>query len=402
MTKETRKRIWIWGGAGLTVALVLYAVLRPAAIPVEVAPAERGTLRVTLDHEGKTRVHDRYLVSAPVAGTLRRIALEPGDGVVGGETVVATFAPGEPIPLDPRSRAEGQAEAAAAQAELGRTQALEAAAAAEAKRAADELARLRRLAAGGVVATSDLEAAEATARSAAEGVVAAQAAVSSARHQLAAARARLLEPSREGGARTVVTLRAPVDGVVLRRLHESESPVAAGEPLLEIADLADLETVSDYLSADAVAIRPGMPVAIEQWGGDEPLRGVVRRVEPLGFTKISALGVEEQRVNVVCSFADPRSAWKALGDGYRVETRIEVWRGDGVVLVPEGSLFRHGGGWALFVEDGSRARLRPVEVGHRDGFQAEIVSGLDAGTTVIVNPSDDVADGARVTRSVSS
>ena len=197
----------------------------------------------------------------------------------------------------------------------------------------------------------------------------------------------------------MVSLQAPIDGVVLQRLHESQSPVAAGTPLLEIANLDDLETASDYLSADAVEIRAGMPVEIAQWGGGEPLKGVVRRVEPHGFTKISALGVEEQRVWVITSFTDPRSAWKSLGDGYRVETRVETWHGDQVLQVPEGALFRKADGWALFTDDDGRARLKEVKVGHRDGLKAEILSGLEEGTPVIVNPSDDVADGTRVTKS---
>ncbi len=197
----------------------------------------------------------------------------------------------------------------------------------------------------------------------------------------------------------MVSLQAPIDGVVLQRLHESQSPVAAGTPLLEIANLDDLETASDYLSSDAVEIRPGMPVEIAQWGGGEPLKGVVRRVEPHGFTKISALGVEEQRVWVITRFTDPRSAWKSLGDGYRVETRVETWHGDQVLQVPEGALFRKADGWALFTDDGGRARLKEVKVGHRDGLKAEILSGLEEGTPVIVNPSDDVADGTRVTKS---
>jgi len=399
MIDTTRKRILIWGGLGLAAALLLFFALRPPAVSVEVAAAARGPMRVTLDHEGKTRVHDRYTVSAPVAGTVRRIELEPGDPVIGGETVVATFAPSAPIPLDSRTRAEAEAAEAAGRTELERAKAAAAAAAAQAELARSELDRRRGLATAGVVSASELEAAETAARGAEEALAAERAAVGSARHNLAAARARLLEPTGEDGSRTVVSLKAPIDGVVLRRLHESQSPVAAGEPLLEIANLEDLETVSDYLSADAVEIRPGMAVDIDQWGGGGTLKGVVRRVEPYGFTKISALGVEEQRVNVIASFTDPRSAWQSLGDGYRVETRVEIWHDDQVLQVPEGALFRRGDGWALFTDEDGRAHSNQVQVGHRDGLHAEILAGISEGAAVIVNPSDDVSDGARVTGS---
>jgi HlyD family secretion protein len=399
MTDASRRRLLIWGGIALVALVALFFALRPPAVSVEVAAAARGPMRVTLDHEGRTRVRDRYAVSAPVAGTVRRIELEPGDPVVGGETVVATFAPSEPIPLDARSRAEAEAAAAAAKTELDRAEASAAAAEAEAKRAGNELDRRKGLAAQGVVSASELEAAETAAKSAEEASAAARAAVGSARHQLAAARARLLEPADSVGGRTVVSLKAPIDGVVLQRLHESQAPVAAGTPLLELANLDDLETASDYLSADAVEIRAGMPVEIDQWGGSDPLKGVVRKVEPYGFTKISALGVEEQRVWVITSFTDPRTAWQHLGDGYRVETKVETWHGDDVLQVPEGALFRRGDGWALFTDDDGRARLKDVKVGHRDGLKAEILSGLDEGAPVIVNPSDDVADGTRVAKS---
>lgn len=402
MTDATRKRTLIWGGIALVAALLLFLALRPPAVSVEVAAAARPPMSVTLDHEGRTRVHDRYRVSAPVAGRVRRIELEPGDAVTGGETVVATLAPSAPIPLDSRSRAEAEAAAAVGKTELTRAEAAAAEAEARAALARNELDRRKGLAAQGLISASELEAVATAARSAEEAFAAARAAVGSARHNLAAARARLLEPAESDGGRTVVSLRAPIDGVVLQRLHESQSPVAAGTPLVEIANLDDLETASDYLSSDAVEIRPGMPVEIDQWGGGTPLKGVVRRVEPFGFTKISALGVEEQRVWVITSFTDPRAAWKSLGDGYRVETRVETWHGADVLQVPEGALFRKGEGWALFTDDDGRARLKEVEVGHRDGLKAEILSGIVAGNPVIVNPSDDVADGTRVTRSEGS
>jgi HlyD family secretion protein len=193
-----------------------------------------------------------------------------------------------------------------------------------------------------------------------------------------------------------MTIRSPVDGVVLRRVRESEAVVAPGEPLLELGDPAQLEIVSDLLSTDAVKVRPGNPVLIEQWGGDRTLRGRVRRVEPSGFMKVSALGVEEQRVNVLVDFEDPAEAWKALGDGYRVEVRIVVWESPDAVRVPTTSLFRKGDGWAVFAVEGGRARIRPVVVGRRNGLEAEVVSGVAPADRVIVHPGDRIVDGSRV------
>jgi HlyD family secretion protein len=272
---------------------------------------------------------------------------------------------------------------------------------------------MRNLAAEGIASREQLDAAATAAASREEVRRAARFAETAAAHELELARARLYQPgSGSGGAPgaaaagELLVLHAPIDGVVLRRLRESEAVVPAGEPLVEVGDPADLEIVSDLLSSDAVKVGAGDPVSIEQWGGGAALAGRVRRVEPSGFTKISALGVEEQRVNVVIDFADPRAAWEALGDGYRVEVRIVVWRGDDVVKVPASSLFRHDGGgavgsgretgWAVFKVADDRARLTPVEVGQRNGLEAEVLAGLAPGDRVILHPSDQVADGVEV------
>jgi HlyD family secretion protein len=238
------------------------------------------------------------------------------------------------------------------------------------------------------------------ARNRAEAQAAAQFAAETARHQLDLARARLLEgrasAGNPGDTGPPTPLYSPVDGVVLRRLQESEAIVPAGEPLLEVGDPTDLEIVADYLSADAVKIRPGSRVLIEQWGGDRPLEGQVRRVEPSGFMKISALGVEEQRVNVVVDFLDPPSTRPALADGFRVELRIVLWEGEDVLQVPTGALFRNQEDWAVFAVVGGRARLRRVEIARQGGLVAEVVSGLEEGDTVVLHPGDSVADGLRV------
>jgi HlyD family secretion protein len=242
-----------------------------------------------------------------------------------------------------------------------------------------------------------LEAKETEARAAEEALRAADFAVASATHQRDMAQARLLPAGATGAARPFA-IRSPIDGVVLKRLRESEAVVPAGEPLLELGDPRRLEIVSDLLSTDAVKVRPGAPVLLEQWGGDHPIRARVRRVEPSGFMKVSALGVEEQRVNVVMDFEDPLEAWSALGDGYRVEVRVVVWEGEGVLKVPTSSLFRRGEDWAVFAVSGGRADLRLLEVGRRNGAFAQVVSGLREGESVVLHPSDALRDGSRVTR----
>jgi len=401
MNSVTRKRMLVWGGVVLVLLVLVGIAVAPRPVPVDVVAVDRGTLQVTLDHEGKTRVHDRFAVSAPVAGQVLRIELEPGDPVVAGKTVMATFEPGVPPLLDARTRAEAEARVGAARAILGQAQAELGRAQAEQSFAQEQAERTRRLAADGIASKEALDAAEAEARSRAEARKAAESGARAAEHELEAARAALVDggdATRAPAApkRTAITMRAPIDGVVLRRLHESKAVVPAGEPLLELADPADLEIVADYLSTDAVRIRPGMPVLIEQWGGGT-LRGQVRRVEPYGFLKISALGVEEQRVNVIITFDDPREAWKSLGDGYRVEARTIIWERRGVVKVPTGALFRHGENWAVFAVEGGRARLEDVQIGQRNGLEAEVLEGLSPGELVIAHPSDAVRDGVRVT-----
>jgi HlyD family secretion protein len=395
-TTERRRKL-IWGTIGAVGLAALVVALLPDPLPADFQEVERGTLQVTLDHEGRTRVRDRYTVTAPFTGRILRITLEPGDSVEAGRTVLATFRPDLPVMLDPRTRASAEARRQSAQASLEGARAERERARAEREFALAALERAKRLHTDGILAREQLDAAETDARARSEAYQAAEAAVRAAQHDLEAAQAALLEGGDTTGVpMRTLELRSPVTGVVLRRMHESETPVPAGEPLLEVADPADLEVIADYLSTDAVRIRPGMPVLFERWGGEEALRGRVRRVEPAGFIKISALGVEEQRVWVVMDFEDPYDAWKALGDGYRVETRVVVWERDDVLKAPVSALLRNGGGWAVFVEERGRARLRPVEVGQRSALRAEILEGLQEGERVIVHPSDSIRDKARV------
>ncbi len=379
--------------AGGLVLLLLAVALWPEAIEVDLAPVERGTLQVTVDDEGETRVRDRFVISAPVAGRLARIELEPGDPVRRGQAV-ATLSPAPPGLLDARSWAEATAAVEAARAALGGARAERDRAQVVRDRARSDLQRHRELAPTGMVSAEVLEMREAEARAAEDAARAATYAAAAAESELERAQAVLSQASGRGGGRAVV-LHSPVDGVVLKRLRESEAVVPPGEPLLELGDARDLEIVSDLLSVDAVKVRPGQRVLVEQWGGEGALRARVRRVEPAGFLKISALGVEEQRVNVVIDFEEQAQA-AALGDGYRVEVRVVVWEGGDVVKAPTSSLFRQGEKWAVFVAQGGRARLREVEVGRRNGLEAQILAGLAAGDRVVVHPSDTLRDGGRV------
>ncbi len=386
--------------AAIALVLALLAVgLWPSTVPVDTATVARGTLRVTVDEEGETRVRHRFAVSAPVAGRVLRIELEPGDRVT-RQTVVATFLPAAAVPLDARARAEAEAAVAAARAALGSARAERERAQASLGLSRSDLDRHRELAAQRIVSRQTLEAKETEARAAEEALRVAEFAVASAVHQGDMARARLLPAGAAGEARPLSIL-SPIDGVVLKRLRESEAVVPAGEPLVELGDPSRIEVVSDLLSSDAVKVKPGAAVLLEQWGGDHPIRARVRRVEPSGFMKVSALGVEEQRVNVVMDFEDPLEAWSALGDGFRVEVRIVIWEGDGVLKVPTSSLFRRGEDWAVFALDGGRAATRVVEVGRRNGAFAQVVSGLHEGEPVVLHPSDALKDGSRVTRRAS-
>ena len=397
MTKR-RRLIW-WGvlAAGAALLIALGSRSRPA--PVELAPVVRGALSVTLDEEGETRVRDRFVISAPVAGRLLRIDLEPGDPVLASESVLAAFLPAAPAPLDSRGRAEAEAAVGAAEAALGSARALYEQAAAARAFAESNRDRLSRLHDEGVVSAEQRDAARLESETAQEALEAAEFGARRAENEVRAARARLLRfrLRRPGAASAEIQIFSPVDGVVLRRLRESESVVPAGEPLLEVGDPRELEVVTDYLSNDAVRIRAGQPALVDRWGGERPLAGRVRRVEPAGFTKISALGVEEQRVNVVVELTGPQAARAGLGDGYRVETRVVVWEAEDQVKVPGPALFRRGEEWAAFVVEGDLARERTVEIGERNQREAQVLAGLEVGDLVVLYPSDSVADGARVT-----
>jgi HlyD family secretion protein len=381
--------------AALIIAVLLTIALWPRPTEVDLSTVTKGELIVTIDEEGETRVRERFEVTSPVAGEVLRINLEPGDAVSGGKTVLAIVRPSAPTPLDARSRAEAQAAVQAAEATLGRARAERDRAATVLARAKQQLERATNLIEGGAISRDDFDARQTDARTAEEALRAADFVVTHAQRDLDVARARLVQRGSSGRTGDIPLL-APVDGVVLKRLRESQTVVPAGEPLLEVGDPKGLEIVADLLSSDAVKIKAGDAVLIEQWGGPDALRGRVRRVEPSGFMKVSALGVEEQRVNVIIDFEDPDVASRALGDGYRVEVRVVVWQEDNVLKVPTGTLFRRGDQWALFVVEDGRARLRTIRVGQRNGAEAQVLEGLREREQIVLYPPDTLADGDRV------
>jgi HlyD family secretion protein len=326
---------------------------------------------------------------------MARIELEPGDRVIAGKTVVARLQPTDPTLLDARTRAELEARVRASESAIGSARAERDRIQADLTFARAELKRAQGLLAGGAIARRDLEAAEQQTRALERALQSAEFAIQTAGHQREVARASLVQ-TRSGRA-TTVPLYSPVDGVVLRLVLESESVVAVGQQLLEVGDVTDLEIVSDLLSSAAVAVRPGQTVLVEQWGGGQALQGRVRRVEPSAFTKISALGVEEQRVNVLIDFENGSDALQSLGDGYRVEVRIIVWSKDDVLRVPTSSLFRHEGEWAVYKVIDGVARRQLVQIGLRNGLEAEVLNGLAAGEQIVVYPGDAIADGVKLT-----
>ena len=379
--------------AVLVVAGIVGVALWPESMEVSVVHTERGPMQVTVDEDGETRVRDRFLVTAPVSGRVQRIEIEPGDTVVRGKTVLARITPGESPLLDPRTRSELQAAIEAATAAVGQARAERQRAGTTLERARTTLRRQQELMKAGAIAADDLDAAETALATSEDALRAAEFTERRAESELQLARARLSAPSTSGRS---VDVLSPIDGTVLKRMRESEGIVPVGEPLLEIGEPGRMEIVADLLSTDAVRVSPGAEVLIEQWGGGHTLHGRVRRVEPSGFMKVSALGVEEQRVNVVIDFTNPAEASR-LGDAYRVEVRIVLWKESDVLKVPVGALFRQGDGWAVFVVAEGRVRRQMVQLGQRNENEGQITGGLEAGATIVLHPPDTLTDGARVT-----
>jgi HlyD family secretion protein len=420
-------------GSKLFVFLVLAAVVAglgyafiPEPADVDLAPVRRGNLRVTVDEDGKTRIREKYVVSAPLVGRLLRINMDPGDAVFAGKTLLATIQPRDPDLLDERTIAQSEAQVRTAEATLRREEPLLKEAEDAQVFAEKELVRGRQAVRGSAISQSELESLELNYRQASEELRSTRISEEIARFELQQAQAALMhsrprpdEDVNHGGKAVppdigsgeeqpdgnVVdngngswnfTIISPITGRVLRVFQESAAVVTAGTPLLELGDPLDLEVEVDVLSRDAVKIEPGALVLLEHWGGDRTLEGRVRLVEPQAFTKISTLGVEEQRVNVIIDLNDPPEARKTLGDGFRVEARIVIAEAKNVLIVPTSALFRVGDESALFVVKDGKAHQQLVKIGHQNGLEAEVVEGLQEGDTIVIHPSDQIEDGVAV------
>jgi len=399
--RDRRRRLLRNIRQGLFACLILVALLaavlalRPTPVPVDVASVKVGPLTLAIEEDGVTRVKDRFVVSAPVTGSLARVALEPGDEVKEGDALVEIAPTRSPL-LDERTRAEAEARLGAALSTLGQAHAQVARAQVGSEQAEQELARIKQLHQTGSLAAQAFEQAEFAARMRVEERASAEFARKIADEEVRIARVALGKDGAAARADRHVDVIAPVSGRILRVHQKSAGVVQASTPLVEIGDPQALEVVVDLLTTDAVHVGPGTPVVIRGWGGDRAIAARVRRVEPSAFTRPSALGVDEQRVNVVVAFTEPRELFSALGDGYRVEARLVLWQADRVLKVPQGAVFRRGDGWAVFLVRNGRAELVPVTVGHRSETEAEISSGLSEGARVVVHPGDRVKQGERV------
>ncbi len=391
------RKVAFWSIVGLLVLVMIYA-LQSRPVEIETGVVRQGALTVYVSEEGKTRIRNRHVVAAPVAGSMQRVTLRPGDVVKAGETVLTRIEPSLSPLLDARSRAQAQARVDAAAAarsraneniEINRT---------GLKYAEANWDRVKNNTDKGTISDTDRDTFEREAEMKVREVRSAEFALQVADFELAQARAALQQIDKPTTGGASIEVRAPVSGVVLRVQQESATIVAPGAPILEIGDPTDMEIEAEILSRDAVTIQPGAMVTVEQWGGDEPAKARVRRVEPAAFTKVSALGVEEQRVLVLSDFVAQTPALKALGDRYRVEVRVAVWHSDDTLLVPAGALFREGSEWKTFLFDDGEAKVVAVKAGRTDGKLTQVLGGLKVGDEVLMHPPDTVKDGTKVVK----
>ncbi|MDH5671337.1 MAG: HlyD family efflux transporter periplasmic adaptor subunit [Myxococcales bacterium] len=398
--RERRRLLQSWIKRFLGMCVVLAAggaialSFMPKPIAVDLAKVERASMQVSIDEDGRTRVKDRYVLSAPLLANLARIELRPGDSVV-PDKVLARLLPLTPSLLDPRSRAQAQAKVAAATAARRQAHASVQRMRTAAEFATREAERQRGLLGSGAASERTAEHAELEARSRSEELASADFGAKVADYELQMARAALGRMGARGESEQF-EIGSPVVGRVLKVLHKDEGVVQPGTPLLEIGDPAALEIVVDVLTADAVHIEPGSRVLIERWGGERALSAHVRLVEPSAFTRVSALGVEEQRVNVIVDLDEDHAHWSQLGDGYRVEARIIIWQGQDLLTAPASAVFRRGEGYAAFVEAQGKATLVAVEVGKKNAQRVEVLGGLKDGQRVILHPSDRIVDGVLI------
>jgi HlyD family secretion protein len=399
----------VWLLAGILAVTALLWLAWPRPIAVDIATVTNGPMQVTIDDEGKTRVRHVYTVSAPIAGKVLRIShpddkhgvsIHVGDKVIADETVVAVMQPAIPGFIDVRSRQELQAAVDAADAATALAEAEFRRIEAALQFSRDELSRARALSETATISARTLEKAQLDVATNEAASASAKAQLGVRRSERASVAARLIDPanvSTTSNPNCCIQIRAPATGRVLKLIQESETIVSAGSPLLEIGDPLDLEVVADLLSTDAVQIKDGSPVQIDGWGGDA-IAGRVTRIDLAGFLKVSALGIEEQRVRATINFAGPPAAWSRLGHDYRVIVHVLVWGAENALTLPIGALFRKGNDWAVYSVKAGRASITPVKIGHRNARTAEVVSGLVAGDRVVLHPSDRVKDGAAVSQ----
>ncbi len=399
--------LWIKRSAVVAILAVVASgfvyALRPQPVLVDVETVKRGSMTVTVDEEGKTRIREIYQVSAPVAGKIRRSPREVGDSVTAGMTLVAVIEANDPPFLDARRARELEAGLAAAKAAVAHARTEIRKAEAELKFAQSDLKRAESLSRSNVISGRAMERASLEVDVRNDALAATRADLELRERERDSSQAKLTRPEHPLGPAKDPELccqkvLAPVSGRVLKIVTESEQAVTAGAPLLEIGDPSDLEIVVELLSTDAVKIKAGDAAFVGGWGGTETLEARVRRVEPSGFTKVSALGIEEQRVNTILDLVGGPDTRSALGHDFRVFVRIVVWQADDVLMVPLGALFRNKEKWAVFRDVSGRAVLTPVTIGHRNDRTAEVIDGLDAGETVIVHPSDRVGDAIEVAK----
>jgi HlyD family secretion protein len=384
--KRWRRGI-IWFGLGIGLVVLAWALWRPNAIPVQTSKVVRGSMRVTVDEEGETRARDRFVVAAPIPGRMLRVELEQGDSVR-KDQIVAKI---RPLPLNQQQREEVLARVEAAEANKRQADARAERALEDYEQAQRELKRAEHL--EKIISKEELEQARNKGLTSTKELEAAKFSAEAAASEVKVARAGLVGIEGGGAQPMVISIHSPVSGCVLQVVEKSERVVQAGASLLVVGDPKRLEIVTDVLTTDAVNIKPDAPVELQGWGGDHPLHAKVRLVEPAGFTKVSALGVEEKRVNVIADFVDSP---EKLGDGYRVEASIVTWEGSDVLKVSGSAVFREPAGWSVFVIEGGRAHQRAVKIGHRNQAEAEILDGLTVGEEVILHPSNQLRDGIRV------
>ena len=400
MPAISTRRLWVI--VATAVIVLAFALLSwPKPIPVDLAVVSRANMEVTVDEDARTRIRRVYTVSAPLTGTVLERTLDVGDRVTANGTVVAVMKPAASSFHDPRLHQELQSALGAAEAGVTLAEAERRRTEAALTLSRTELRRTRELAAQGALARNTLDKAIAEVETNEAALASVQAEIQVRRNERDSAATRLRNPSGANDSPTepgcCVQIRAPVTGQILRLIRDSEAVVQAGTPLIDIGDPQDLEIVAELLSTDAVLVRPGQTVHIDGWGGPN-IEGRVKRVEPGGFMKISALGIEEQRVRVVIDFTDPPDKWRNLGHDYRVVVHVVTWKGAGVLTVPIGGLFRYNDHWAVYRDDAGRAKRAEITIGHRNSRVAEILSGLSEGDRVVVHASDRVRDGLRISQ----